>query len=42
MNAFVLNRHGRMVCSSSITPERGSPSMETSEQLDDLLSIHPT
>jgi 3-oxoacyl-(acyl-carrier-protein) synthase III len=38
MNAFVLNRHGRMVFPSNIIPELDFSTMETLEQLDSVIS----
>jgi 3-oxoacyl-[acyl-carrier-protein] synthase III len=37
MNAFVLNRHGRMVFPSNIIPELDFSTMETLEQLDQVI-----
>ena len=37
MNAFVLNRHGRMVFPSNIMPELDFSTMETLEQLDSVI-----
>ncbi|MGK5114064.1 MULTISPECIES: 3-oxoacyl-ACP synthase III family protein [unclassified Geodermatophilus] len=37
MNAFVLNRHGRMVFPSNIVPELDFSTVETLEQLDDVI-----
>ena len=37
MNAFVLNRHGRMVFPSNIMPELDFSTMETLEQLDSVV-----
>jgi 3-oxoacyl-(acyl-carrier-protein) synthase III len=37
MNAFVLNRHGRMVFPSNIIPELDFSTLETLEQLDDVI-----
>jgi 3-oxoacyl-(acyl-carrier-protein) synthase III len=37
MNAFVLNRHGRMVFPSNIIPELDFSTMETLEQLDSVI-----
>ncbi|MFD2091169.1 3-oxoacyl-ACP synthase III family protein [Blastococcus deserti] len=37
MNAFVLNRHGRMVFPSNVMPELDFSTMETLEQLDSVI-----
>ena len=37
MNAFVLNRHGRMVFPSNVMPELDFSAMETLEQLDSVI-----
>ena len=37
MNAFVLNRHGRMVFPSNIMPELDLSTVETLEQLDSVI-----
>ena len=37
MNAFVLNRHGRMVFPTNIIPELDFSTMETLEQLDSVI-----
>src|SRR4051812_9181071 len=37
MNAFVLNRHGRMVFPSNIVPELDFSTVETLEQLDSVI-----
>ena len=37
MNDFVLNRHGRMVFPSNIIPELDLSTIETLEQLDEVI-----
>jgi 3-oxoacyl-[acyl-carrier-protein] synthase-3 len=37
VNAFVLNRHGRMVFPSNVMPELDFSTLETLEQLDDVI-----